>query len=63
MVGSEPGEFVHPRSVAINKISSLHYITDYYNHRIQRFHWDPGVVVEPLPDVNTPILWKFPKQH
>jgi hypothetical protein len=27
----------------------MHYIADTGNHRIQRFHWDPGIV-GPFPD-------------
>ena len=27
----------------------MHYIADSYNYRIQRFHWDPGVI-GPFPE-------------
>jgi hypothetical protein len=27
----------------------MHYISEISNHRIQKFHWDPGVVAQ-LPD-------------
>jgi DNA-binding beta-propeller fold protein YncE len=45
----EPGKFNQPFGVAINKSNSMHYIADTGNHRIQRFHWDPGIV-GPFPD-------------
>jgi DNA-binding beta-propeller fold protein YncE len=47
--GNQPGEFNTPFGVAINKTNDLHYIADNHNNRIQRFHWDPGVV-GPFPD-------------
>ena len=43
-LGDQPSEFAHPTGIAINKTSSMHYITDQSNERIQRFHWDPGIV-------------------
>ena len=41
--GTQPGQFTSPTGVAINKVNDVHYITDTFNHRIQRFHWDPAV--------------------
>ena len=48
-LGDQPSKFPHPTGIAINKTSSMHYITDQSNERIQRFHWDPGIV-GPFPD-------------
>ena len=47
--GNQPGEFSSPYAVAINKTDDMHYISDNHNNRIQRFHWDPGIV-GPFPD-------------
>ena len=47
--GNQPGEFNTPFGVAINKTNDMHYICDNHNNRIQRFHWDPGIV-GPFPD-------------
>lgn len=49
VVGSEPGEFIDPRFVAINKTTGMHYITEDNNARVQRFSWDPGIV-GPFPE-------------
>ena len=48
-IPAQPNEFQFPAGVGINKTDSMHYIADMYNNRIQRFHWDPGVV-GPFPD-------------
>lgn len=37
--GSILGRFDTPIAVAINKPDDMHYIVDYNNNRIQRFHW------------------------
>jgi len=47
--GNQSSDFNIPSGVAINKTNGMHYITDQFNHRIQRFHWDPGIV-GPFPD-------------
>jgi hypothetical protein len=47
--GIQPSEFNGPYAVTINKTDSTHYIVDSSNNRIQRFHWDPGIV-GPFPD-------------
>jgi DNA-binding beta-propeller fold protein YncE len=41
--GNQPNQFIVPTGVAINKMNDMHYISDTGNHRVQRFHWDPGV--------------------
>jgi DNA-binding beta-propeller fold protein YncE len=45
-----PGNrFNLPIGVAINKTNGMHYISERGGDRVQRFHWDPGVV-GPFPD-------------
>ena len=34
-------EFNQPWAATVNKTNSMHYVTDFVNNRIQRFHWDP----------------------
>ena len=48
--GIQPGQFRYPSYVAIDKPTGMHYISDTFGHRIQMFHWDPGVVINPFPD-------------
>ena len=52
--GNQPGQFNRPIDVAINKLTGLHYILDPYNNRVQIYHWDPGIGVNPFSDLALP---------
>jgi hypothetical protein len=43
----QPGMFERPSHIAIAKpthttISSIHYVSDQFNNRVQMFRWEPG---------------------
>ena len=52
--GTRESEFNSPIDVGINRGNNMHYISDHQNYRIQMFHWDPGVVINPFPDLALP---------
>ena len=58
MQGNQPSQFNGPTFIGINKNTSMHYISDISNHRIQKFHWDPGVVGQ-FPDEIQEKLERF----